>query len=271
MVRKARPDAKVCVEQPQDPYEWRTPQTGGEEYPSFLAWPETETVVKGSGLKRVTFMQGDLGHPTAKPTTVLSNMEKVEEIARKYGSRGQYRGQGWPQTVEDRIHMSKQLASWAPGMVEAIIQDICDQVGIEQRKPKIKALLRRQQLDAEGWERHCRAGHIPHRRDCAVCLEGAGRDRPHHRQPCPDSYRLAVDLTGPFIPALDQEVRHPRYMMVGTTAGGPLPDGLRSLCPQVPEDMDGEYEPSWMGEEEESGEDRWKGSWLDLGSGKFGH
>ena len=34
MVRRARSDAKVCVEQPQDPQEWRTPQTG-EEYPSF--------------------------------------------------------------------------------------------------------------------------------------------------------------------------------------------------------------------------------------------
>ena len=223
--------------------------------------------MKDSGLKRVTFMQGDLGHPTAKPTTVPTNMEKVEEIPRKCGSGDRHRGKEWPETVEDRLQMSKQLASWAPGMVEAIIHDICEQVGIEQRNPGIKALSRRQQLDADGWERHCRAGHIPHRRDCAVCLEGAGRDRPHHRQSCPDSYCLAVDMTGPFIPALDQEIKHPRYMLVGTTtipvdAGGPLPDGLRSLCPQVPEAMEGEYEPSWMGEEQ-SGEDPWRGEQLE--------
>ena len=264
MVRKARGDAMVCIEQPQDPQEWRTPQTG-ETYPSFLAWPETEVVVKAGGLQRATFMQGDLGHPTTKPTTVLTNMERLKEVEQQQKGRKHDQSQGWPSTVEERMRMSRHLASWAPGMVEAIIGDILDYVQNAQQGPKLQALSRRQKLDAEGWERHCRAGHLPHRRDCAVCLEGAGRNRPHHRQPCPDSYCLAVDLTGPFMEGVDQEVRKPRYMMVGTVTvpvdvGGPLPEGLRSLKPEGHVEMDEEYEPSWLGDEESGEPEGWQGA-----------
>ena len=89
-------------------------------------------------------------------------------------------------------------------------------------------------MDAEGWENHCRAGHLPYRRDCHICVEAAGRDRPRKRVPCPESFCMGIDMTGPFEAGRDQEVNKPRYAMVATVtipvdADGPLISGLQSL------------------------------------------
>ena len=56
--------------------------------------------------------------------------------------------------------------------------------------------------DAEGWRQHLLNGHVPYRRDCKQCVEGAGLGPYHRRIKYPRSFALSVDLFGP-VPAAE--------------------------------------------------------------------
>ena len=160
----------------------------------------------------------------------------------------------WPTDVEDRVQFSKGLSQWAPGLIQKIVEAIRDMC---EEDPRVKAVSKKQQEEWDGWRRHLRAGHLPHRRDCVVCLEGAGRDRPHRKNPCPDSYVMGVDLMGPYPEDFDQEMRHARYAMVCTVTvpyhrGTPLPESLQRAQKEGLEPPDEEdYEPSWIADGDE--------------------
>lgn len=81
----------------------------------------------------------------------------------------------WAPQVEERVNQSKRLASWAPGLVEAIIQAMVKSL-------KIKALSKKDRDDTALLEAHFMAGHIPFRRDCLLCVESMGRDCYRKRQ-----------------------------------------------------------------------------------------
>ena len=233
-VLKKNPQASIVLEQPRDPQEWR-PQDGGEQ-PSFLRWPETRQLVRDCELFEAKFDQGALGHKTRKPTTVVSNLEEVKSL---HGMRATQKGQEWPADLTARLEMSADLAEWAPGLVEAILDGVRRQVAISRSRsegaPEVCRLAAQQRRDADGWRRHCQAGHLPYRRDCEVCLECAGKDRPRRRVPCPESFCLGLDLMGPFREGKDQEVKPmAKYAMVGTLTipidqGAPMVQGLRDL------------------------------------------
>ena len=70
-----------------------------------------------------------------------------------------------------------------------------------------------EQRQLREWQLHVSNGNKPFRRDCAVCLEGAGRDRPGRRIQHPESYTLSIDLSGPHKKGVDQRGR-PSYFMV---------------------------------------------------------
>lgn len=38
-------------------------------------------------------------------------------------------------------------------------------------------LSAQQRMDAEGWEKHLRAGHLPYKRDCHICVEEVNKPR----------------------------------------------------------------------------------------------
>ena len=87
------------------------------------------------------------------------------------------------------------------------------------------------------WAAHYHAGHVPFRRDCAVCLEAAGRDRPRKAIPHPSAWSL--DLMGPFVESHDQELPYARYGLVTvvtipTRAELPVVRGLQELGARVP-------------------------------------
>ena len=49
----------------------------------------------------------------------------------------------------------------------------------------------------EGWKRHLANGHVPYRRDCRQCVEGAALGHFHKKVTHPKLYSLSVDLFGP--------------------------------------------------------------------------
>lgn len=62
LARYHKSQAEAMVEQPQDPLQWiQVPEERREEFPSFLARPETQVVVEALQLTRVHFNQGALG------------------------------------------------------------------------------------------------------------------------------------------------------------------------------------------------------------------
>ena len=88
-----------------------------------------------------------------------------------------------------------------------------------------------EQRQLQEWQLHVSNGHKPFRRDCAVCLEGAGRDRPRRRIQHPESHTLSIDLSGPHKKGIDQR-GGPSYFMVAVYTVPvkdtfPLPEGLQ--------------------------------------------
>ena len=65
------------------------------------------------------------------------------------------------------------------------------------------------------WQEHIAAGHCPMRRDCRVCQEASGQDRPHRRIKHKHAYCLSLDLAGPLKKGRDIDGRSCKYMLVG--------------------------------------------------------
>ena len=106
-----------------------------------------------------------------------------------------------------------------------------------------KGCLPEELEEIQRWETHVRQGHLPYRRDCAVCAEACGRDRPHRRQPAGEAFTMSLDISGPYEGGVDQSVTKPRYYLTSVVTiprvdGNPLVEGLREL---------GEKETSWTG------------------------
>ena len=228
MVKEKRPTADILVEQPADPKDWKE---GGENYPTFLTWEETVFMEEITGASRVTFDQGAVGHRSNKPTTIITTLEAMQQLQ---GLKSQCSGMRWAKTVGERIEQSKELAAWAPGLVEAIAQAVLQQ-GEERR---VRALTKGDKDEAAMWEAHFAAGHTPYRRDCLLCVESMGRDRYRKRQSHPGLHTMSIDVAGPFDPGQDQEIHQPRYLMMATItipmeSEPQLPAGLNQLGHQV--------------------------------------
>ncbi len=119
-------------------------------------------------------------------------------------------------------------AEWAPGLCQVIMMAIKRKTGQSRRTitpggrtqgalpemargpARAAALgsgLKQDELaTAAMWAAHYHAGHVPFRRDCAVCLEAAGRDRPRKTIPHPSAFTWSLDLMGPFVESHDQEL-----------------------------------------------------------------
>ena len=176
-------------ENPRDPEKWLgegegegkldTPPGG---YASFWAWPETQEFVKTNGMGMAKFDQGPLGHERRKPTTIMTN---VTEVLALHGRCGPGDVVGRSGSTEGRIKESASWAAWAPELKQAVkmgLQRVNHEVMVEMR---IKAA--RLPAKEEQWRRHVENEHVPHRRDCRVCVEAAGRAGGHRRIRAPNS------------------------------------------------------------------------------------
>ena len=137
----------------------------------------------------------------------------------------------WPSDLNQRMELSSSLASWAPGLKNFLVTGINR---VNGQSPALCALPTTEQRQIKEWQLHVSNGHKPFRRDCAVCLEGAGRDRPRRRVQHPESYTLSIDLSGPHKKGIDQRGR-PSYFMVAVYTvpvqdSFPLPEGLQKVA-----------------------------------------
>ena len=103
---EANQNLEITLEQPQDPDQWKKPPQDVEKkipgwngFPSFLAWPETEVMVNG--------------HPSNKPTTVLTSMKEMFDLQ---GLVSKGSSIEWRSDLAQRMGLSSSLASWAPGL-----------------------------------------------------------------------------------------------------------------------------------------------------------
>ena len=258
--RYGNPDMEATIEQAQDPEEWQAPWKPRPDFgfASFLTRPETFMAMEIGGLMESKFDQGRFGHAYCKPTTLLTSSQEMKELDGLRVAQGTT--QGWPGYLADRMNEAKMAAEWAPGLCEVIM------TAIKRKKRQFRWILtpggrRRGALPemargparaaalgsglkqdelttAAMWAAHYHAGHVPFRRDCAVCLEAAGRDRPRKTIAHPSAFTWSLDL-GPFVESHDQELPFARYGLVSvvtipTVEELPVARGLQALGARAP-------------------------------------
>ena len=234
--KNGNPEMETLIEQPQDPEEWQAPFRPRPEFgiASYLTWPETWMTKEIASLSEVRFDQGTVGHDYCKPTTLLTDVEEMKQLDGQRVAQGMT--QGWPGYLKDRMNEAKMAAEWAPGLCDLIKTAIRRKWGQSrwrttpgsQRRGALPQMARGparaaalgnglkqdEKAAAAMWAAHYQAGHVPFRRDCAVCLEAAGRDRPRKAVPHPSAYTWSLDLMGPFVESHDQELPYARYGLV---------------------------------------------------------
>ena len=136
LVQVKNPLAEVLLEQPRDPNLWK--QDLPEVAPSFLRWPETKSMADRWEWQWIQIDQGALGHETRKPSTLLTTVPEVIQLQGLQSSRNDQQTR-WPDDVNQRVQLSKRLASWAPGLKELLKKVI---QRLPNGKPAIQALLR---------------------------------------------------------------------------------------------------------------------------------
>ena len=99
----------------------------------------------------------------------------------------------------DRTQPGDQDASEVIALGEDISLPVADD--LPQPDPEVtpgpspKRQLSKKEIEA--WKQHISDGHVPYRRDCRLCVEGAGIGIQHRRIAYPQSFALSVDLFGP--------------------------------------------------------------------------
>eukprot|EP00434_Breviolum_minutum_P034818 symbB.v1.2.030822.t1/scaffold3511.1/size105743/1 len=145
-------------------------------------------------LTELTFDQFHLGGECNKMTTVGGNLPAsidLFQVKRKTPPKG-------------RIHDSKSLSRWAPGMMDAIATSLI-QHGLRQ-EPRMAQL---------SWADHLKNGHIPYRRDCRICQETLQLQRPHRGVKNAISGVLSVDTAGPLELSTDVDGSEAKFLLVG--------------------------------------------------------
>eukprot|EP00435_Cladocopium_sp_Y103_P009390 s5129_g2.t1 len=219
---------QLVIEQPA------SPKAYAPEVVSFWDTKEWQSLRTEFQLKEVTFNQGDHGGLAPKPTTLGTTFDLcMEDFQRP------------PQQLE--VTSSKQLERWAPGLMDAVGAAIIKEVFKQQ--PQLKALT---------FEEHVAFGHVPYRRDCAVCQMASQQNFPHRRIKHPQSGVLSLDTGGPFFPANDVGGWKSRYFLAGAyTYMVPKDTQKMKEPPQEEEDLEGAPALDAEEEEEEGGESRW--------------
>ena len=171
----------------------------------------------------INFDQRPMGHCRKKPTSILTNLPNMLELQELRSPTGQ--DEPLADNLSERIEQSRSWALWAPGFRAAVWASLKIYMAkLLQQAPRIaKALTGREK---ELWAQHFRQGHTPFRRDCRLCVEQMGAQRPHRRrkegQTMTSSWSMSVDIVGPLPRAKDLATSH--YMKYALVAVALVPD-----------------------------------------------
>ena len=116
-------------------------------HPSFFEWPLLRRMVE-YGMSLVSFDQGRTGHSRRKPTSLLTNLRHLEDLADPVEGG-----------LEERMKASRSWARWSSGLVKAIGLALNLQFGGRAHFGLAK-------MDVEEWKRHIKQEHVPYRREC---------------------------------------------------------------------------------------------------------
>ena len=206
-----------------------------EERPEVVSWWRTEQwkrLKNTYDLSLYILDQGEMGGEAYKPTALGTNMElsfpeqKVRMGPRRRDTTGM--------SPEEIARQSRKLARWTPVLMSGIAEACMRVVG----QPVKRRLYT--------WRSHVAREHTPFRKDCAVCQQGAARDRPHARQKLqPKAGVLSLDTAGPFARAPDLNLAPgsrgctAKFIMVGTFTWptGGVGEPLEEDVVPVPEEV----------------------------------
>ena len=183
------------LESPEDPGKNKL----GSMMPSFWSWEELQDLASEAGMNVINFDQRPMGHCRKKPTSILTNLPNMLELQELRSPTGQ--DEPLADNLSERIEQSRSWALWAPGFRAAVWASLKIYMAkLLQQAPRIaKALTGREK---ELWAQHFRQGHTPFRRDCRLCVEQMGAQRPHRRrqegQTMTSSWSMSVDIVGPL-------------------------------------------------------------------------
>ena len=222
-------ETMLALEQPEDPARYRQ-DADVKGYMSMFRTVFWKEFAEKHKVKMAHLDQGCMGHEKTKPTTVayagmdltpLHGMrmeKKAQQVYRMARCKGHQQ--------EDRI--DKGMGSLGTGPQGSSVRS--DHCAVEEARGfQHRIGLQALKTDAkEMWKSHVMNGHYPARRDCAVCVQAAGRSKSHRRLQHPDCYTLSVDLSGKLPPGKDQLNPVAKYIVVGvytfpvTKQGQPL-------------------------------------------------
>ena len=210
--RKVEEPIGFLLEQPASPQDYM-PETV-----SFWGTSQWKELKSEFNLKETTYQQGHLGGQAPKPTTFGGNLElKVKKHRMKKDPGLQ------------PVKSSKELARWSPGTMSMVSEAIITQV-LQQEHPRLRPL---------SWDEHLRHGHIPYRRDCAVCQQAMQQQAPHRKVDQPLGGVLSLDTAGPLQKASDLGGYKARYLLVGVLTWKVPKESQRFQEPEVGQLEDG--------------------------------
>ena len=207
------------LESPEDPGKNKL----GSVMPLFWCWEEILALEEEEGMTMVSFDQKPMGHIRKKPTTIMTNLPNMTELHELRSPPGQ--DEPLAENLAERMEQSRSWALWASGFRAAVWASL--KLYLEQlmyEGPKIaKALTGREK---ELWAQRFRQGHRPFRRDCRLCVEHMGAQRPHRRrkegETMTSSWSMSVDIVGPLPRATDLTTSY--YMKYALIAVALVPD-----------------------------------------------
>ena len=68
----------------------------------------------------------------------------------------------------------------------------------------------------ESFRQHLLDDHVPWRHDCATCMAGGLKSRPHRHVKCPQAFPLSADLVGEYSPGKDEYYHRATWALVAT-------------------------------------------------------
>ena len=214
LAAKARQrDVLFLKENPRYPDEYK----GGDdpiEYPSFFAWPEWASFIQEFQIKEVRLDFGALGHPRRKPTTLGTNIRYLFHLEGMVDRRRHGDLPSVSCSVEERSSESRSWAAWPLDFKTEVVKGILLELEQDKAQARCEEDPMVAKMTSEQWRQHVMNDHLPYSRECATCLQGSGRSRPHKKVPHVDAFTLSVDICGPFRPGHDR-LKKAKYFMVG--------------------------------------------------------
>ena len=212
-MKEPRQKVFFALEHPADPCSYGA--QGNSEYGHASLWhyPEMCAWEREYDILRAQFDQGWFGHCRVKPTVVATGNWKLwQQLHGQHLSAKQRAEKSQGMEAPDwreRAKKSKSWAAWAPGLATAIWEAFAEHVPREASdsderverswlashcpEGELKTALLRKAATLESFQEHCARGHMPWRKDCAGCLYGMSRARPHFRQVHRSAHVLHLD------------------------------------------------------------------------------